>query len=260
MRPGALAAVLGILTLACARQSPRQAREVRVAAASDLQYLLREVVDSFHAANPGIRLAVTYGSSGNFYSQLRNQAPFDLYLSADLDYPRRLADSGYALPNSLFRYAIGEVVVWVPAASPLDLDRLGVQALLDPSVRRIAMANPRHAPYGRAAEAALRTLGVYAAVERKLVLGESVSQTAQFVQSGAADVGLIALSLAAAPAMRAKGRAWRVPLDAYPRLEQGGVVLRWARDTAAALALRDELLGPRGRALLTRHGFMIPGG
>jgi molybdate transport system substrate-binding protein len=245
------------LVLLCVAAATR-AGEVAVAAAADLQYALDEVVQAFHVVQPATNVKVTYGSSGNFYAQLRNRAPFDLYLSADVMYPRRLAEDGLALDDDVFLYGIGRIVVWVPQSSPLDIGVLGMQALLEPSVRRIAVANPRHAPYGMAAVAAMRSLGVYPRVERRLVYGENIAQTAQFVQSRAADVGIIALSLALAPPLRASGRYWEVPLKAYPTLEQGGLILDWARDPDAARAFRDFLLGPRGRAILERYGFELP--
>jgi molybdate transport system substrate-binding protein len=139
------------------------------------------------------------------------------------------------------------------------VEKLGVRALLDPGVRKIAIANPKHAPYGRAAEAALKKLEVYDQVKDRLVLGENVAQAAQFVETGAADAGVIALSLALAPTLREKGKYWEVPLDAYPRLEQGGVILSWARDRQAADALRAFVLGPEGKAVLRRYGFFLPG-
>src|SRR5581483_1694642 len=134
----------------------------------------------------------------------------------------------------------------------------GIRAVLDPGVRKVAIANPRFAPYGRAAEAALQHAGVYDQVKDRLVLGENIAQTAQFVESGAADVGLIALSLALAPPLRDQGRHWEVPADAYPRLEQGGVMLTWARDRAATQELRDYLTGEEGRAVLRKFGFRLP--
>ena len=152
----------------------------------------------------------------------------------------------------------GRLVVWVPTASRIPVDR-GFPSLTSPEVRKIAIANPRHAPYGRAAEAALRSQGVYDAVKDKLVFGENVAQTAQFVQSGAADAGIIALSLAVAPAMAREGRYFEVPLEAYPRVEQGGIVLGRAKDPEAARALRDFVLGQDGRAILKRYGFSLPG-
>lgn len=230
-------------------------REVRVAAASDLRFALEELVAEGAAA--GLRPSVVYGSSGSFFAQIANGGPFDLFLSADADYPRQLAARGLA-DGDVFVYGYGKLALWVPRGSQLDLAAPRLGALLDPSVRKVAIANPRHAPYGRAAEAALRSFGAWEAVQGKLVLGENVAQAAQFVESGGADAGLVALSLALAPRMREAGRFVVVPPESYPRLEQGGVVLKGATDPAAARALRDLLLGPRGREVLSRNGFTLP--
>src|SRR5262249_45950342 len=151
-----------------------------------------------------------------------------------------------------FLYAVGHLVVWVPKDSAVDLEGKGTKALLDDRVRKIAIANPNHAPYGRAAEAALKKLGVYEKVKGKIVNGENVAQAAQFVEAGWADAGVIALSLALSPAMQNKGRYWEVPQDAFPRLEQGGVILSWAQDRKAAETLRDFLSGEKGKAVLKR--------
>jgi molybdate transport system substrate-binding protein len=230
-------------------------RVVRVAAAADLKFALDEIREAFQRQHPSIEVVITYGSSGNFYSQLANRAPFDMFLSADLDYPRRLIQQNLALAESEFPYAVGSIVLWVQQTSPIAVEKLGIQALLDPSARKIAIANPRHAPYGRAAEAAMKNLGVFEKVQGRLVLGENITQTAQFVESGAADIGIISRSLAIAPALRDKGRSWEVPSDAYPRLEQGGVILSWAEDRAAADALRSFVLGDDGKSILGRYGF-----
>jgi len=233
-------------------------REITIAAAADLKFALEELIAEFQRQQPEFQCKVTYGSSGNFYTQLTQRAPFDLYLSADLDYPRKLIDQDLAIRETEFSYAIGHVVVWVPTASPLKIEELGIEALLDPSVGKIAIANPRHAPYGRAAEAALRKLAVYDKIEKQLVLAENVAQTAQFIESGAADVGLISLSLALAPSLRDKGRYWLVPVEAYPKLVQGGVILSWARDRGAAEHLREFLMSDGARAIFTRYGFSEP--
>jgi molybdate transport system substrate-binding protein len=254
------AALLLLAVLGCSQTNPGPGeRVVTVAAAADLQFALDEVLAEFHRAHPGIRAEVSYGSSGNFFAQLSNHAPFDIFFSADIDYPRRLIEQGLADKDSAFRYAAGHLVVWTRRDSPLDVEKLGARALLDPGVRNIAIANPKHAPYGRAAEAALKKLEVYDRIKDRLVLGENVAQAAQFVESGSADAGVIALSLALSPGLRDKGRYWEVPLDAYPRLEQGGVILSWARDRLAADTLRSFVLGAEGKAILRRYGFFFPG-
>jgi molybdate transport system substrate-binding protein len=254
------ALALGCLLAGCrgGDPQPESARQVRVAAAANLKPAFDEVVGVFREQHPDVRVAVTYGSSGNFFAQLSNRAPFDVFLSADVDYPRRLVEQGQAAEGPPFVYAVGQVVVWIPTASGLDLDRLGVRAVADPSVRKVAIANPRHAPYGRAAEAALKKLSVYDQVKDRLVFGENIEQAAQFAESGAADVGLLALSQALSPALKGKGRYWLVPRDSYPALEQAGVILAWAQDLPAAEALRAFLLGGGGREVLRKHGYEFP--
>jgi molybdate transport system substrate-binding protein len=234
-------------------------RLVRVAAAADLKFALDDLSAVFRTQHPDITVHVSYGSSGTFFAQLSNRAPFDIFFSADVDYPRQLIAKGLAAQETPFLYAIGRLVVWVPRASALDVTRLGMQALVETSVRKIAIANPKHAPYGRAAEAAMKTLGIYEAVRERIVYGENIAQTAQFIQTGAADIGIIALSLAVAPALKDGGRYWEVPLESYPRIEQGGVILSWASDRAAAQLLQDFVLGPDGKAILRQYGFFLPG-
>lgn len=235
-----------------------EAAEIRVAAASDLKFALDELITQFSKEHENIQTKATYGSSGNFYSQLTQRAPFDVFMSADISYPQRLIEAGYALADSKFIYATGHIVIWAPANSSIDPVKLGIESLKHPSVRKIAIANPDHAPYGRAAVAAMRKLGIYDAVKDRLVLGENIAQTAQFIESGAADVGIIALSLALAPAMKKKGRHWEVPLDAYPPLEQAGVIMRWAQDQQAAQDLRAFIINERGQSILKRYGFSAP--
>jgi molybdate transport system substrate-binding protein len=235
------------------------AHEVSVAAASDLKFALDDIITAFSHEHTDTTVKVTYGSSGNFFAQLSNKAPFDMFFSADMSYPQKLVEQGLASQETLFLYAVGRIVVWVPTSSVLNLEKLGIQAVVDPTVRKIAIANPQHAPYGRAAEAAMKKLGVYEQAQSRLVLGENIAQTAQFIETGAADIGIIALSLAIAPAMRDKGRYWEVPIEAYPRMDQGGVTLSWAKDFEAATRLRAFVTGTSGRALLKRYGFFLPG-
>jgi molybdenum ABC transporter molybdate-binding protein len=151
-------------------------------------------VKEFEEKNPATKVNVTYGSSGNFFAQIQNGAPFDLLFSADIGYPRKLAEEGLGA-DDVFLYAIGRIVVWVSKDSPVAVDKLGIKALLEPSIRKIAVSNPEHAPYGRAAVAAMKALNIYDQVAPRLVYGENIAQTAQFVQSGAADVGLLPLAV-----------------------------------------------------------------
>jgi molybdate transport system substrate-binding protein len=249
-----------LLTLAAALliTSTTRGADLVVAAAADLKFAFDEIVADFQKQHTNDMIKVTYGSSGNFFAEIDNGAPFDLFLSADVNYPKRLIERKLASEDGLFRYAIGRIVLWIRSESPLDVTKRGVEALLDPSVRKIAIANPEHAPYGRAAVAAFKSLGVYEKIADKLVFGENISQTAQFVQSGAADAGLIALSLALAPKMKDTGRYWEVPANTYPKLEQGGVILSRTREPELARALRDAVTGAHGKEILRRYGFVIP--
>src|SRR5262249_51768167 len=150
----------------------------------------------------GTKIDVTYGSSGNFYSQIQNGAPFDLFFSADIEYPTKLAAAGIADRTTLYKYAIGRIVIWTPPDAKLDGAREAWKTLSNDFVQKIAIANPQHAPYGRAAVAAMQNAKLYDEVKSKLVFGENISQAAQFVQSGSAQAGILALSLAMSPAMK----------------------------------------------------------
>jgi len=224
------------------------AAELRIAAASDLKFALDEIISAHANAQP-LLVKPSYGASGNLFAQIQNGAPFDLFLSADTNYPHRLIESGHA--TNFFLYAEGHLALWVPKSSPLDVEKLGLEALLDPAVRKIAIANPAHAPYGRAAVAVLKQAGVYDRVTNSLVLGENVAQAAQFVQSGGADAGIIALSLVRSPAMRDKGKHFEIP----SALPQGGVILTRAQNRAVAERFRDFILSPKAKSILAGYGL-----
>jgi molybdate transport system substrate-binding protein len=232
--------------------------ELKIAAAADLQFALQELGTAFHESQDEIKLTVTTGSSGVLFAQLSQNAPFDVFLSADIQYPKKLIEQDLAIADSEFLYAHGHLVVWVLKDSPLELADGQLGVLLDPRVKKIAIANPQFAPYGRAAEAALKKLDMYDKVQDRLVLGENISDTARFVDSGAADVGIIALSLALAPAMKDKGRFASVPADAYPTLEQGGVIMKRCEHPDAARRFCDFLRSDEGAAILGRYGFDLP--
>ena len=241
-----------VLLAACAA-----GQEITIAAAADLNTVLPEIVVRYKSKS-GKTVKLSFGSSGNFATQIQNGAPFDIFFSADEDYPKQLIVQGLAEKDTLYRYAVGRLVLWVPSGVSLDLQKLGIRALLDPSVKKIAIANPQHAPYGRAAEAALKHFAVYDQVSAKLVLGENVSQTAQFVESDNAQAGLIALSHALAPTMRGRGQYWTVPLDAYPALNQAAIVLSRSKQPDAARRFLEFLRGPEATSLLKSYGFSLP--
>ncbi len=229
------------------------AQEITVAAAADLNYALREIAQKFESQT-GKKVQITFGSSGNFFTGIQNGAPYDVFFSADIAYPRKLEAAGLTVPGTLYEYAVGRIVLWVPNESKLNLTR-GLAILTDPSVRKIAIANPQHAPYGRAAVAALQSTKLYDRVSPKFVLGENISQTAQFVQSGNADIGIIALSLAKGPAMSSVGRYYIIPADTYPPIEQAAVVLKSAKDQAASRQFLDFVKSRTGSEVLARYGF-----
>ena len=240
-----------IFLVACAA-----GQEITVAAAADMNAVLPELAARY-TKQTGRAVKLSFGSSGNLTHQIRNGAPFDVFFSADEEYPRQLVADGLAVKDSLYRYAVGRLVLWVPSESTLDLQKLGMTGLLDPSVKKCSIANPQHAPYGRAAEAALKHFAVYDRVAAKLVLGENVAQAAQFVESGNAQAGLIALSQALAPAMKNKGRYWTVPLDSYPTLTQAAVVLSGSKSQAAARKFLEFARSPEATSLLEACGFSL---
>ncbi len=235
------------------------AQPLRVAAAADLKFALEEVVSSYRKERPDASVNLVFGSSGRFYAQLVNGAPFDVYLSADVAYPRRLIDEGIALPGSEFPYAVGRIVLWVPKESPMAVEKDGMKVLQSGGVKRLAIANPQHAPYGKAAEAALKKYGLYEQVRERLVLGENAAQAAQFAQTRSVDAAILPLSLAAAPALATDGRYWLIPLEAHPKLEQVGVRIKASASPDEAKHFAGFLAGPAGRAILKRYGFILPG-
>ncbi len=232
-------------------------REINVAAAADLSTALQEVATNYEKRT-GIAVKLSFGASGALTQQIQNGAPFDIFFSADMDYPRQLIAGGHADGASLYRYAVGQLVLWVPKYSPLDVEHKGMYALLDPAVKKISIANPQHAPYGRAAIAALKHYGLYEKLGDRLVLGENVSQAAQFVESGNAQAGLVALAHAMAPAMQGKGRYWVVPAEAYPPLDQGVVLISHSPHREEAAAFLGFVKTEEVAGLLRRYGFSSP--
>jgi molybdate transport system substrate-binding protein len=258
MRRRALLA-LPVAALACARRpSPAARRRVAVAAAADLRFVLAELLDALRAARPDLRVEPSFGASGSLVAQITQGAPFDVFLSADESLARDLVARGLADERGRFRYARGHLALWAPRSLRLDVAALGLRALLDPAVRRVAIANPRHAPYGRAAVAALAAAGLTDAVAPKLVAGENVAQAMQMAQSGAAEVALVARALTRAPGVASEGQVYVVPAGLHPPIEQGGVVLRRAGDPAAAADFADFLRSPAARGIFARHGFDPP--
>ncbi len=251
-RSGCFVAIAGLLLSVPATR----AQTVRVAAASDLQFAMDDLASRYQKQT-GQKLSVTYGSSGNFYAQIQTGAPFDIFFSADVLYAQKLIDANLGDPNSLAIYARGQIVLWAPAEARLNLSRDGFAALRDPRVQKIAIANPDHAPYGRAAVAALQHAGLYDGLRSKLVFGENISQAAQFAQSGSAQVGILALSLALSPNMKS-GDHWPIPSDLYPPLDQAAILLNSSANKTVARAFLEFVNSEAGREILSQHGFTIP--
>lgn len=232
-----------------------QAEQIRVAAAADLKFALDEIAASFKQANPTDEVDIIYGSSGKFFTQIQQGAPYDLYFSADIAFPRDLAKAGYAA-TEVRPYAVGRIVLW---SADRDASQMQLADLTDPTITRLAIANPRHAPYGQRAEEALRAVGLWEQLEPKLVFGENVAQTAQFVQSGNAQVGIIALSLALSPTLVTMGGYGPISDHLHQPLEQGYIITTRAADKALARRFADHMGSATARAVMTRYGFVLPG-
>jgi molybdate transport system substrate-binding protein len=252
-----LIAILSLVAVITVPAAESAGREINVAAAADLSAALQELGAAYEKRT-GVALRLSFGASGALTQQIQNGAPFDIFFSADMDFPRQLIASGQADGATLYRYGVGQLVLWVPQDSPLDVEHKGMDVLLDPSVKKIAIANPQHAPYGRAAAAALKHYGLYEKISDRLVIGENVAQAAQFVESGNAQAGFVALAHAIAPAMKAKGKYWILPSDAYPPLDQGVVLISRSAHHGDAEAFLGFIKTEEAAGILRRYGFISP--
>lgn len=221
--------------------APAQQQALRVAAAADLQPVLPGIMKQF-TAQTGIPAEASYKSSATLATAIINGAPFDLFLAADFSFPARVIAAGRAEEREPVAYARGTLVLWARNGSRIRA--LSMEALRDPAVKTISIANPQHAPYGRAAEVALKHLGVYDAVKSKLVVAENIAQAAQYADSGNADVGLISLTSALTPHMKLDGHYVEVPSGDYPPILQGAVVVKGAQGVQAAHRFLEFLSSP----------------
>jgi len=233
-----------------------QKKQIHVAAASDLQTVMPQIAKAFETETH-VSVELTFGSSGNFSSQIQNGAPFDVFFSADDEFPARLVQANLAEPRSSLVYAVGSLILWMPANTKCHPQVEKWNCLLKPAVAKIAIANPAHAPYGRASVSALQSAHIYDQVRAKLVLGENISQAAQFVQSGNAQAGLLAFSQVRAPAM-SNGETWEIPRDTYPAIQQTVVVLKSAKEKSAAYDFVKFVSEGPGHTLLDQFGFQPP--
>ncbi len=231
--------------------------QIYVAAASDLRGALEEIASQFERQQR-VRVRLSFGSSGQLASQIEQGAPFDVFFSANEAFVQTLAGRGLILKDTVQLYGIGRIVLWVRANSPLDVTR-GLGVLLNERVRFVAIANPAHAPYGQAAVEAFRAAGMYSRLQSKLVFSENISQTLQFVRTGNADVGIVALSLVVAPPVRETGRYWVIPAYLHRPIRQAAGVLAQSEQRQTARAFLAFVNSPAGRSTMRRHGFTLPG-
>jgi molybdate transport system substrate-binding protein len=247
--------VLVSVCLLVAGQTAYAAERITIAAAADLKFALDEIIVSFKSTQPSAQIDAIYGSSGVFSTQIRQGAPYDVYFSADIAYPRALKAEGWSA-SEVQTYGMGRIVLWSPAR---DASKMTLADLADPSIQKIAIANPRHAPYGKRAEEALKAAGVWGKIETKLVYGENVAQTAQYVQSGSAQVGIIALSLALSPELARQGSYALIPDKLHQPLEQGFIITRRAAANMLAHDFARFIAGKEARTIMTRYGFVLSG-
>lgn len=231
------------------------AEKITVAAAADLKFAMDEIVTGFKKNHSGAELDVIYGSSGKFHTQIQQGAPYDLFFSADINYPRELAKKGMAA-SEVKPYAVGRVVLW---SNSMDTTKMTLASLTDPKIARIAIANPKHAPYGKRAEEALKASGLWDRLQPKFVFGENIAHTAQFVQTGNAQVGIIALSLALNPELSKKGGYYLIPDKLHNPLEQGYIITKQGAAKLLAKQFADYMGSKPARSIMTRYGFVLPG-
>ena len=231
------------------------AEKITVAAASDLKFAMDEIVAGFKKSHPGNDVEVVFGSSGKFHTQIRQGAPYDMFFSADIGYPRELAKQGLAA-SDVKPYAVGRIVLW---SNSMDAKRMTLASLAGPNITRIVIANPKHAPYGKRAQEALQASGLWESLQSKLVFGESISHATQFVQTGNAQVGIIALSLAVNPELAHKGGYYLIPENLHTPLEQGYVITRRGENKPLAKRFSEYMGSKQSRGVMTKYGFVLPG-
>lgn len=231
------------------------AEAIRIAAAADLRFAMDEIVEKHKRSYPGDQIEVMYGSSGRFRAQIENGAPFDLYFSADVAYPEALKEAGH-VAGEVIPYAVGRIVLW---SDSVDAAMLTLPDLRRPEFRRIAIANPRHAPYGARAREALQAAGLWDELEQRLVFGENISHTMQLVQSGAAEVGIVALALALNPDVALLGGHYLIDDSLHLPLNQGFVITRRAASNSAAHRFAELMGHEESRRIMREYGFVLPG-
>jgi molybdate transport system substrate-binding protein len=232
--------------------TPALAEQVLVAVAANFVPPFREVAMEFEKAT-GHTVQVATGSSGNFYAQIKNGAPFEVFFSADNERPKFLEDEGLGVKGSRFTYAIGRLVLWSPDPNLVK----GEDTLRSGKFKHLAIANPKTAPYGVAAMQAMQKLGVWESLQSRIVMGESLGQTMGFIESGNAELGFLALSQVLDPKIKGKGGRWDVPVNLHEPIQQDVVLLSKGKDNPAAKALMEFMGGPQATAIIERYGYEL---
>ena len=258
LRCGVVALALFVLVSVILLAPARAEQTVSVAAAADLTYCLGDLNASFKKTHPEADIKVSSGSSGNFATQIKNGAPFDVFLSADSGFPRDLIKAGVADEKSMTIYAVGRLVLWTARPEAVDVTK-GLEVLRQAEpVKKLAVANPDHAPYGRAAKQALEHDKLWDALQPRIVMGENIAQTAQFVATGNADAGIVALSLVVAGKLSKIGKWQEIPADKYAPLEQAVVLTKKGLENPLAKSYLDFLRTSEAREIFDRYGFRLP--
>jgi len=229
------------------------AQKVNVAAAANLRYVLEEIKTAYVKQHPKAKVNLTFGASGMLVQQIMNGASFDFFMAADNDFPLKLKDKGLTT-GAMSTYAFGKLALY---SITLDVDKKGLAALKDPSVKKIAIANPETAPYGERSVELLKSQKLYEQLKSKIVLGENISQAAQFAFTGNAEIGFIALSLALAPEMTGKGNYYVVPQSLYKPIEQACILIKTPVLNTEASKFRKFVLSPETKSIWVKYGYSV---
>jgi molybdate transport system substrate-binding protein len=241
--------ILSLVLLACG--APANAEEIRVATASNFRNTASKLANQFNESHTG-RVVMIYGASGKLYAQIHQGAPFDVFLSADAERPRLLEQDGHAITGTRFTYAIGKLTLW--SAKPGLVDDKG-EVLRQAAFAKLSMANPRHAPYGIAAEQVLKSLQLHQTVAGKIVLGSNIEQAFQYVSSGNAELGFVARSQLEQSIWGSQGSRWEVPGNLHQPIEQQAVLVH---DKPAARAFLEFLASGQARPVIQADGYDLP--
>jgi len=231
-----------------------QAQKVNIAAAANLRYVLEDIKTVYVKQNPKAKVTITFGSSGTLVQQIMNGASFDLFMAADNEFPLKLKDKGMTT-GPMSTYAFGKLALY---STTLDVEHKGLGVLKDPSVHKIAVANPETAPYGNRAIDLLKKQGLYEQLKSKIVIGENISQAAQFAFTGNAEIGFVALSLALAPEMAGKGNYYIVPQKLYEPVEQTCILIKTPVLNTEAGKFKKFVLSPATKAIWEKYGYSVP--